>query len=144
MEVTDWDTRFYALAQHMATWSKDPSTRVGAVLVGTDRRDVALGYNGFPRGVIDSPDRLEIRETRHRLMLHAERNVLDNAKFDLWASTLYVTRFPCVECAKSIVSKGIVRVVCPPSVDREDKEEAAQWVLLIFAEGKVALDTRPA
>ena len=113
------DQRYLKLASHVAEWSKDPSTKVGAVIVGGDRREIALGYNGFPPGIDDTPERLAHKETKYAMTQHAERNVLDNARFDLAGATLYVTMYPCNECAKSIVAKGIKRVVCPPPLDRE-------------------------
>lgn len=109
--MTDWDQRYMDLAKHVAGWSKDPSTKVGAVLVGTNRRHISLGYNGFPHGISDSLQRLNDRTTKLRLVQHAERNVLDQTTFDTQGATLIVTRFPCSECAKSIISKGIARVV---------------------------------
>lgn len=108
-----WDDRFLALAHHISQWSKDPSTKVGAVLVGLDKRQVALGYNGFPPFVRDD-HRLLDRETKLRLTIHAERNVLDNAHFPVQGSTLYVTHPPCCNCALSIISKGIAHVVSSP------------------------------
>lgn len=107
-----WDRRFVQLAQHVAGWSKDPSKKVGAVLVGADRRDVALGYNGFPPGIRDD-DRLEDRETKLKLVMHAERNVLDNAKFSVIGGTLYTTFSPCTECTKSVISRGLAKIVTP-------------------------------
>ena len=112
--MTQWDRRFLDLAHHVAQWSKDPSTQVGAVLVGLDKRQVALGYNGFPPGIQDAPHRLKDRATKLRLMQHAERNVLDNATFPTVGATLYVTHPPCCGCALSIISKGIHRVVSSP------------------------------
>jgi len=106
-----WDDRFLDLARHVANWSKDPSTKVGAVLVGRDQRDVVLAYNGFAPGVADTPERLADRETKYKLTIHAERNAMDFAKFDTSGATLYCTQLPCSDCAKSIVSKGIKRVV---------------------------------
>lgn len=106
-----WDQRFLDLASHVATWSKDPSTKVGAVLVGQDKRHVALGYNGFPPGIEDTQSRLTCRATRLQYTQHAERNVLDNAAFPTKEATLYVTHPPCCNCALSIVAKGIRRVV---------------------------------
>lgn len=108
---TDWDRRYLALAEHVATWSKDPSTKVGAILVGRNRHQIAMGYNGIPRGIADSEDRLKDRATKLRFTQHAERNVLDQVTFDTLGSTLIVTHFPCSECAKSIISKGIARVL---------------------------------
>lgn len=106
-----WDRRFLELSDHIAGWSKDPRTKVGAVIVDGKKRVVSLGYNGFPRGVDDSPERYEDRATKHLLVAHAERNALDNAPLMVEGCTLYVTLCPCNECAKSIIQKGISRVV---------------------------------
>ncbi len=109
-----WDRWFLGMAGYAATASKDPSTRVGAVVVGAgDRRKISIGYNGFPPGVADD-DRLYDRPVKYRLTIHAERNALDNATFDVVGGTLYCTAHPCRECAKSIISRRIARVVSPP------------------------------
>lgn len=134
------DLRYWRLAAHVASWSKDPSTKVGAVLVGVDPRMVALGYNGFPPGISDSPERLEDRPTKYKLIQHAERNVLDNAYFPTKGATLYCTQIPCSECAKSIVSKGIVRVVCPPPPTREPWASDCRWAVEMFEEVGILLD----
>lgn len=109
--MTDWDIRFLALADHIALWSKDPRTKVGAVIVDEKKRVVSLGYNGFPRGVDDISSRYEDRPTKHLFVAHAERNALDNAPLMVDDCTLYVPLVPCNECAKSIIQKGITRVV---------------------------------
>ena len=137
--MNKWDLRYMALARHVAQWSKDPSTKVGAVLVGVDRKKIALGYNGFPKGVKDDPSRLENRETKYVFTQHAERNVLDNADFNTVGATLAVTMHPCHECAKSIVSKGIFRVICPPAPDREPWKSSAKWTAEMFKEAGVEL-----
>lgn len=126
--MTDWDQRFLQLAAHVATWSKDPSTKVGAVLVGKDKRQVALGYNGFPPNVSDSHFRLRHRDVKLRYTIHAERNVLDNAAFPAASSTLYVTHPPCCNCALSIISKGVSRVVSSPM----SADFASRWAGEIF------------
>lgn len=109
--MTKWDLRFLELADHIAQWSKDPRTKVGAVIVDEKKRVVSVGYNGFPRGVDDSVDRYEDRPTKHLFVAHAERNALDNAPLMVDGCTIYVPLKPCVECAKSIIQKGITRVV---------------------------------
>lgn len=109
----EWQRKLTALAEHVATWSKDPTTKVGCVIRGRDPRDMVIGFNGFPPGIADD-ERLFDRPTKHMLIQHAERNALDNARFDLRGATLVTTRFPCHECAKSIISKGINCVVSPP------------------------------
>ena len=109
-----WDKRFLDLAEHVSQWSKDPRTKVGAVIVDDKKRVVSIGYNGFPRGVSDSVDRYEDRPTKHLFVAHAERNALDNAPLSVEGCTIYSPLFPCNECAKSIIQKGIRRVVSRP------------------------------
>jgi dCMP deaminase len=111
MVKMNWDKRFLELADHIALWSKDPRTKVGAVVVDSKKRVVSLGYNGFPRGVSDYDKRYSDRPTKHLFVAHAERNALDNAPLMVDGCTLYVPLLPCNECAKSIIQKGIVRVV---------------------------------
>lgn len=108
--MSNWDNRFFELANHVAGWSKDPSTKVGAVIVNNDRQVLGLGYNGFPRGVEDHKPRYEDRATKLLFVAHAERNALDNAA-DVRGATLYSTLYPCTECAKGIIQRGIKRVV---------------------------------
>lgn len=110
--MADWNKRFLDLAEHVASWSKDPRTKVGAVIVDEKKRVVSLGYNGFPRGVLDFDSRYDDRDTKHLFVAHAERNALDNAPLMVDGCTLYVSLLPCNECAKSIIQKGITRVVC--------------------------------
>lgn len=106
-----WDRRFLEMASLCSTWSKDPSTKVGAVIVSDRRRVVSVGYNGFPRGVDDNEELLNNREIKLLLVAHAERNALDNAECSVVGSTLYTTLFPCNECAKSIIQRRIARIV---------------------------------
>ena len=108
-----WHKRFYDLAVHVATWSKDPSTKVGACIVNADNQVLSLGFNGFPRGIFDFAKRYEDKETKYLFVSHAERNALDNAFGDTRGATLYTTLFPCNECAKGIIQKGIKTVVTP-------------------------------
>lgn len=106
-----WDYRFLELAESVSKWSKDPSTKVGSIIVDSKRRVIGLGYNGFPRGVKDTDDRYNDRETKLLFVCHAERNALDNAPGSVEGATLYATMFPCNECCKSIIQKGISRIV---------------------------------
>lgn len=134
-----WDQQYYALAQHVAQWSKDPRTQVGAVVVGNNPGQVSLGYNGFPRGVKDLPERLENREVKNYLIQHAERNALDNSFFVVQRGTLYVTQIPCSSCTRSIIQKGIQRVVCPPPPNYEPWQTDSQWSILMMSESQVDL-----
>jgi dCMP deaminase len=109
--MTDWNQRFMDLAHHVAGWSKDPSTQVGAVIVNDKKQVLSLGYNGFPRGVFDCKERYDDRPTKLKFVAHAERNALDNAYVDVDGATLYSTLYPCSECAKGIIQRGVKRVV---------------------------------
>ena len=109
--MADWNKRFLDLADHIAQWSKDPRTKVGAVIVDEKKRVVSIGYNGFPRGVLDNDERYDHRPTKHLYVAHAERNALDNAPLMVDGCTMYVPLLPCNECAKSIIQKGITTVV---------------------------------
>lgn len=113
--MTKWDARFIALASLVAGWSKDPSTRVGAVIVDTDKRIISTGFNGFPRGVADNAVDREVKLLR---TIHAEENALLFARGSVAGMTIYVTRPPCARCAAKLVQSGIWRVVYPlPPVD---------------------------
>ncbi len=103
------------MASLVSTWSRDPSTQVGAVAV-RDRRILATGYNGLPAGVADTPERLDNRELKLLLTSHAETNLLTYAARDgvsLAGSTVYVTLWPCSHCAGQLINAGVVQVVIP-------------------------------
>lgn len=120
--MNNWDNRFFDLAAHVATWSKDPSTQVGAVVVNDKRQVLGMGYNGFPRGVDDAAHRYNNRETKLMFVAHAERNALDNTFANVEGATLYSTLFPCTDCAKGIIQRGIKRVVTSePSPDQHQR-----------------------
>ena len=140
-KLNKWAKRYLALAHHVAQWSKDPTTKVGAVAIGVNHRQIAIGYNGFPEGIADTEERLNDRETKLLLMQHAERNVLDQATFNLEGALLVVTHHPCAECAKSIVSKKVRLVVCPRGSPGYQMRWKAEIVLAkaILDEGGVVL-----
>lgn len=107
--MTRWDLRFIEMAALVASWSKDPSTKVGAVITNDKNHVISLGFNGFPRGV---EDRLDVsRETKLARTIHAEPNAILHAKQDLAGCSIYVTRPPCSNCAALIIQSGISRVV---------------------------------
>ena len=111
--MNDWHHRFLDLARHIATWSKDPSTHVGAVIVRPDRTIASVGFNGFPRGVDDVPARYANRPTKYAFVVHAEANAILNAHGPVAGCTLYSTLMTCNECAKLIIQSGITEVVAP-------------------------------
>jgi len=127
-----WDRRFLELAGLLASWSKDPSTKVGCVIIGPSREIVSTGYNGLPRGVNDSEERLNCRELKYQLTVHAEQNAILHAArigVPLLGCSAYATWPPCTRCAVSWVQAGIARVVWPqlelPDRWRQDFELAA-------------------
>lgn len=112
--MNKWDKRFLEVAQEVSSWSKDPSTKIGCIAV-KDRRTIAQGFNGFPRGILDSRDRLQDRDLKYKYIVHAEMNCIYNAGYfgtELDGATMYIYGLPvCSECAKGIIQVGIKRVV---------------------------------
>jgi dCMP deaminase len=109
-----WDTRFLDLAKHVASWSKDPSTQCGTVIVRPDRTIASVGFNGLPRGVEDIPERLMDRDKKLQYVVHAETNAILASREPLNNYSLYVWPFqPCCHCAAAIIQSGIKKVYCP-------------------------------
>lgn len=111
-----WDQRFIDLAFHLSGWSKDPSTKVGCVVVGEDREIRSTGFNGFPRGISDDKERLTDRAKKYPLICHAEENAIMHAArigVSLKGNTAFVTWPPCSRCARSLIQAGIREVVYP-------------------------------
>lgn len=113
--LNKWDIRYLGLADEVAQWSKDPSTKIGAIAVGKKGQVLSQGYNGFPRGIEDKVEYYQDRETKYKYVVHAEMNVIYNATYNgvsLDGATMYVTGLPvCSDCAKGIIQVGISRVV---------------------------------
>ena len=119
-----WDNRFLQLAEHISKWSKDPSTKVGCVVVGPDREIRSTGFNGFPRGIDDSEERLTNRDLKYPLICHAEENAIMHAArigLSLKDCTAYVTWPPCTRCARSLIQAGISEVVIPSGLEIPDR-----------------------
>ena len=112
MQQTKWVSRFLGMAEHVSSWSKDGSTKVGAV-IAKDKRIVSLGFNGFPENTNDSMDIYEDRERKYLRVLHAEANAILFSKVDLRDCQLYATHFPCCQCAALIIQSGITEVYVP-------------------------------
>lgn len=114
-DVLTWDEYFMGLAHLSALRSKDPNTQVGAAIVDENHRVVSVGYNGMPKGCSDDvfPWSREgaILQTKHAFVVHAELNAILNSKYPVSGCTLYVSLFPCNECAKAIIQAGIRRIV---------------------------------
>lgn len=130
-----WDRRFLKLAATVAEWSKDPGTRVGAVIVRPDRTIAALGYNGFPRGY---PDVYQDRDHKLARTVHAEMNAIISAREPLHGCTIYVTPLcPCSTCAGAIVQSGIKRVVFEMGEMRPEWQASFDAALELFGYGGV-------
>lgn len=112
-----WDLCMMEQAVGFSKMSKDPSSKVGCVIVSPDKTRITGGYNGFPPEIPDYADWWNNRDeengkfTKYDLILHAEVNAILQAKTDLKGWTMYVTRHPCLECCKWIIKTGIDRIV---------------------------------
>ena len=137
-----WDARFLSLAYHVSNWSKDPSTKVGAIIVDEERRILATGYNGLPRGVCDTEERINVREQKLPRTVHAELNAILSCTLRPKGGTIYVTSLPvCPSCATAIIQAGIKRVVMgiPASaLERHWTQSFKEIVVDMFDEAGVA------
>lgn len=137
-----WGKKYTNLAKEISTWSKDPSTQVGAVVIGEKGQLLSQGYNGFPRGINDTSDRLNNRERKYELVVHAEMNAIYNASFNgvsLKDSTLYVYGLPiCSECAKGIIQVGIKKVIATrPKIYNSEWDKSTKAAEALFREAEV-------
>jgi dCMP deaminase len=126
-----WDRRFLGLAKFVSGWSKDPSTRVGAVLVDDQRIVVGMGYNGFARGVDDNEERYNNRDLKYKLIVHAEVNAILTARERAKGATLYVYpsfSIPCIchDCCKTAIQAGVKEIV-GLHPEPEYAERAKRW-----------------
>ena len=109
--ISKWAVRFFQMAELVGSWSKDPSTQVGAVIT-KGNRIVSVGFNGYPHGISDSAA-TDDREMKLLKTLHAEENAILVTQSDLWDFDIWVTHFPCPNCAAKIIQTGITHVYCP-------------------------------
>ena len=120
-----WDLRYLNIAKHVASWSKDPSTKIGAVIVGDKGQIVSQGFNGFARGIEDKPELLNNREEKYKRVIHAEMNAIYNSVFSGSSPvgcTMYITGLPvCHTCADGIIQTGIKEVVM-------DTKPSDRWI----------------
>jgi|TARA_B100001093_G_scaffold519139_1_gene606681 dCMP deaminase len=141
-----WDSRYISLAQEVSTWSKDPSTKIGAVAIGEKGQVLAQGYNGFPRGIDDNDDRYYNKEQKYKYVVHAEMNCIYNATYNgvsLQGATIYISGLPvCSECAKGLIQVGIKRVVYHTGLDIIPKKwiESNDDTIKLFDEAGVTYD----
>ena len=112
--IISWDEYFMGLAHLSALRSKDPNTQVGACIVDENKKVVSIGYNGMPRGCVDAKmpwsREGDFKSTKYAYVVHAELNAILNSPRSLKNTILYVSLFPCNECAKAIIQAGIKKI----------------------------------
>jgi dCMP deaminase len=122
--MKDWDSFYIGLAQYMSTASKDPSTKVGAVIVRPDKSVCSVGFNGFPKTMPDDPEIYANREEKYSRIIHGEINALAFAREPVKGYTLYTVPFmPCDRCFVQMAQVGIVRYVFPKATP----EQLTRW-----------------
>lgn len=133
-----WDLRYIELAGVVGTWSKDPSTKVGAILVRPNNSVASTGFNGFPPGWNDDPALYRDREYKYRHVVHAEINALNFFGQPAPGFTLY-TSFPCcAECVAVAGERGVQRIVAPPLPGGRPADWTAEWIARMEAASRVA------
>jgi dCMP deaminase len=117
--ITKWDRRYLELASLVASWSKDPSTKAGGVIIRPDRTVVSVGFNGFPKNMPDNPEWYANREEKYSRVVHCEINAMIHSYENLKGYTLYTFPFaPCDRCVVQMLQAGIVRFIFPePTAD---------------------------
>lgn len=139
-----WDFRFLELAKHITSWSKDPSTKCGAVLVRPDRTIASMGYNGFPRGIDDSEDKYLDREQKYARVIHAEMNAILTCPERPKGLTLYAYNQgwgpSCDRCAAHIIQSGITRVVYDLAEVPDRAQGSIALAMHLFREAQIIVD----
>ena len=136
--ITQWDEFYLSMCDITSMRSKDPSTKVGAVIVSPSNKVRSIGYNGFPRGAVDAveevPERYE-RPLKYKWTEHAERNAIYNAETSLEGCVIYVNSLPpCSDCARAIIQTGIKEVVLERKPIPERWEEDCGVALVMLRE----------
>lgn len=130
-----WDGTLLGWAQYISTASKDPSTKVGAIIADQNNRVTGMGYNGFAIGVKDTEKRLKDRCLKYSLVLHAETNALLSA-CKTQECTIYVWPMPpCSQCMSQIIQSGIVRVVAPAEYEERWRESVELGLRIAWEAG---------
>jgi dCMP deaminase len=125
--LSHWDRRFLRIAEEVRTWSRDPGTKVGCVLV-LDKRILSVGFNGFPQNLSDSLELYEDREYKLAVTVHAEANAIMNAAKNgakTQSCTAYVTFPPCSQCAAALIQAGVETVICPDPAQAPERWRAS-------------------
>lgn len=110
--MNKWDVRYLDLAVQVSSWSKDPSTKVGCVIIDAKGRPVSFGFNGLPRGMADTEERLDDRTFKYAHTTHGEMNAVLAAGRHLDGCTIYITHPPCSQCLCQLKQAFVEKVVC--------------------------------
>tara|TARA_R110000868_G_scaffold170370_3_gene405626 strand:- start:3002 stop:3442 length:441 start_codon:yes stop_codon:yes gene_type:complete len=141
MSIDKWDKRYMDIAREISKWSKDPSSKIGAVAVDNKGHILCTGYNGFPRGIEDTEERLNNRNLKYSIIVHAEMNAIFNATYHgvcLDGGTMYVSGLPCCSnCALGIISTGIKRVIMEGDPNNERWKNSWEVTASLFNESNV-------
>ena len=122
MNNKKWDLRFLKLAECVSEWSKDPSTKCGAVIVDPKNRVISLGYNGYPRKIEDSD--MHIRDLKYEKVLHSETNAILFANRSIEGCPIYVYPMPpCARCMAMIIQSGINRII----TKKPTRDQSVRW-----------------
>lgn len=146
MASNDWHLRFLDLAELVSGWSKDPSTRCGAVIVRPDKTVASVGFNGFPKGCSDSKKYYEDRELKYARVIHAEVNAILHAREPLTDYTMYTHQTPmigpsCDRCSAHVIQSGITTVVTRTYDTPERYKDSIQRGLEMYDEAYVRVMT---
>lgn len=141
--MTNWDIKFIELSRHISEWSKDTNRKNSAVIVDSDNIVISIGYNGFPRKCDDSILSRYERPDKYLFTEHAERNAIYHAArlgISLKGCSMYVTMFPCSDCARGIIQSGITKLITPePDVEHHKWGEHFKAALQMFEEAEIEI-----
>lgn len=138
-----WDNKMLNLAIAISDSSKDPNVKVGCVMADEDHNIVCSGFNGLPRRIADTPERLNNRDLKLQMTIHAEANaVVVGGMSRLKGCTAYITRPPCSQCAGLMIQAGIVRVVWLRFDGASRWEENHKLAVAMLTEAGVIVDAR--
>jgi dCMP deaminase len=141
--MENWDNKFIKLSNHVSTWSKDKNKKVGAVIVDNDNIVLSMGYNGIPRGCDDTDESRYERPIKYLFTEHAERNAIYHAArhgVSLKDCKLYVTLFPCADCARAMIQSGITKLIAPePNLDHEVWGDHFKASIQMMEEAKIEI-----
>jgi len=136
MDVTNekWAGRLLKMAKDVASWSKDDSTKVGAVITTKEGEPISWGFNGMPMGIKDDIPERNIRPIKYKWYAHAEQNAIDLAKADLEGAVMFITFSPCAACARSIIQNKIGTIVVDANYTADKMPERWQEDMLVAVE----------